>query len=99
VTGGGSALIRYMDVVVGKRSYRYLLYFEFCAWIGRVPGALGLFLSGVSGPVCSAHAAAEEHSAKGSSSAILGESISARRWSEQRMHSRRETMKWTVSSL
>jgi galactoside O-acetyltransferase len=50
VTGGGSALSRYMDVVVGKRSYRYLLYFEFCAWIGRVPGALGLFLRKVFWP-------------------------------------------------
>ena len=50
VTGGGSALSRYMDVVVGKRSYRYLLFFEFCAWIGRVPGALGLFLRKVFWP-------------------------------------------------
>jgi len=39
-----------MDVVVGKRSFRYLLFFEFCAWIGRVPGALGLFLRKVFWP-------------------------------------------------
>jgi acetyltransferase-like isoleucine patch superfamily enzyme len=44
VTGGGSALSRYQDVIVGQRGLGALLYFEFCVWLSRTPGALGLLL-------------------------------------------------------
>jgi acetyltransferase-like isoleucine patch superfamily enzyme len=44
VTGEGSAIGRYQDVVVGRRSWRTLIYFEFCIWLSGVPGALGLLL-------------------------------------------------------
>lgn len=44
VTGGGSALRRYQDVIVGTRSLGRTLYFELCLWLGSVPGALGLVL-------------------------------------------------------
>lgn len=44
VTGEGSALGRYQDVVVGRRSLRGLLFFEFCSWMSGIPGALGLLL-------------------------------------------------------
>lgn len=44
VTGKGSALGKYQDVMVGNRSFLFLLYFEWCAWLGVVPGALGMLL-------------------------------------------------------
>ena len=44
VTSSGSALQRYQDVIVGQRSMTRTLYFEFCSWLGIVPGALGLIL-------------------------------------------------------
>ena len=44
VTGGGSALSRYQEVVVGRKGLPALLYFEFCAWLTFIPGALGLWL-------------------------------------------------------
>jgi galactoside O-acetyltransferase len=44
VTGGGSAFRSYQDVIVGSRSLGRTLYFEFCAWLAPVPGALGLLL-------------------------------------------------------
>ena len=44
VTSSGSALQRYQDVIVGQRSLLRTLYFEFCTWLGVVPGALGLML-------------------------------------------------------
>ncbi len=44
VTGGGSALSRYQDVIVGKRGWTALIYLELCLWLGIIPGALGLFL-------------------------------------------------------
>ena len=50
VTGSGSALARYREVVVGAPSLGALLYFEFCAWLGPVPGALGLALRGLFWP-------------------------------------------------
>jgi len=50
VTGGGSALRRYQDVIVGQRSLARLLYFEFCTWLGLVPGALGLLLRKLAWP-------------------------------------------------
>jgi len=44
VAGQGSALHRYMDVILGRRSWGLLLYYEFCVLLGAFPGALGLFL-------------------------------------------------------
>ncbi len=44
VTGGGSALARYQDVIIGRRSLWALIYMEICLWLGVIPGALGLFL-------------------------------------------------------
>jgi acetyltransferase-like isoleucine patch superfamily enzyme len=44
VTGKGSALAKYQDVIVGNRSIPYLLYYEWCSWVGALPGALGMFL-------------------------------------------------------
>jgi galactoside O-acetyltransferase len=44
VTGGGSVLSRYQEVVVGSKSFLKLLYFEFCIWLAKIPGSLGLFL-------------------------------------------------------
>lgn len=44
ITGKGSALTKYQDVIVGNRSFLFLLYFELCAWFGVVPGALGMLL-------------------------------------------------------
>ena len=44
VTQGGSSLSRYQDVIVGKRSIATTLYFELCAWLAPIPGAIGLFL-------------------------------------------------------
>ncbi len=44
VTGGGSALRRYQDVMVGGRSLGRTLYYEWCSWLSPIPGALGLVL-------------------------------------------------------
>jgi galactoside O-acetyltransferase len=44
VTGRGSALGKYQDVMVGSRSLPFLLYFELCSWLGVVPGAVGMLL-------------------------------------------------------
>lgn len=44
VTTGGSAFMRYLDVIVGERSFFFFLYFEFCLWLAPLPGALGLTL-------------------------------------------------------
>ena len=44
ITKGGSALKRYQNVIVGKSTWRSLLYFEFCTWLSGTPGALGIFL-------------------------------------------------------
>ncbi len=44
VTGTGSALTKYQDVIVGNRSFLSLLYFEFCSWLGILPGAIGMLL-------------------------------------------------------
>lgn len=44
VTGKGSALGKYQDVIVGNRSLLFLLYYEWCVWLGVVPGALGMLL-------------------------------------------------------
>lgn len=44
VTGGESALRRYQDVMVGSHAWGRTLYYEFCQWLGPLPGALGLLL-------------------------------------------------------
>jgi acetyltransferase-like isoleucine patch superfamily enzyme len=44
VTGGGSALQRYQQTIVGQRSGSRLAYFEWCQLLGLVPGAAGLLL-------------------------------------------------------
>jgi acetyltransferase-like isoleucine patch superfamily enzyme len=44
ITGKGSALTKYQDVIVGNRSLLFLLYYECCVWLGIVPGALGMLL-------------------------------------------------------
>lgn len=44
VTGKGSPLKKYQDVIVGNRSFLFLLYYEWCAWLSIVPGALGILL-------------------------------------------------------
>jgi galactoside O-acetyltransferase len=40
----GSVLSRYQDVVIGRRSLLGTIYYEWCAWLAPVPGAMGLFL-------------------------------------------------------
>jgi galactoside O-acetyltransferase len=44
ITGKGSALAKYQEVIVGSRSLFFLLYYEWCVWLGVVPGALGMLL-------------------------------------------------------
>lgn len=44
VTGRGSALARYREVIVGRPGLLSLIYFELCAWLALVPGAAGLML-------------------------------------------------------
>jgi len=44
VTGGGSAIDRYRRVIVGRPGWGALVWFEICAWMAVVPGALGLWL-------------------------------------------------------
>jgi len=44
ITGKGSALNKYQDVIIGNRSLLFLLYYECCVWFGIVPGALGMLL-------------------------------------------------------
>ena len=47
VTGKRSTLRKYQELIVGDRRLRVLLYFEFCAWLAPIPGALGLALRGL----------------------------------------------------
>jgi len=44
VTGHGSPLSKYQDVVVGSRSMLFFLYFEWCMLLGIIPGAAGFVL-------------------------------------------------------
>jgi len=44
LTEKGSALAKYRHVILGSDSISYLLYFEFCSWLGKIPGALGIVL-------------------------------------------------------
>ncbi|MCW5200996.1 acyltransferase [Desulfobulbus sp. F4] len=44
VTGKGSPLAKYQDVIIGSRSLLTFLYYEWCLLLGVLPGALGMFL-------------------------------------------------------
>ncbi|CAK8724184.1 MAG: Acetyltransferase (isoleucine patch superfamily) [Candidatus Electronema aureum] len=44
VTGKGSPLAKYQDVMVGSRSLAALLYYEWCMMLGPLPGAAGMLL-------------------------------------------------------
>jgi acetyltransferase-like isoleucine patch superfamily enzyme len=44
VSGPGSALRRYQDVMIGSPSLLRMVYCELCAWLAPIPGALGLAL-------------------------------------------------------
>jgi acetyltransferase-like isoleucine patch superfamily enzyme len=44
VTGKGSPLSKYQDVVVGSRSFVTFLYYEWCMLLGIIPGAAGFVL-------------------------------------------------------
>lgn len=50
VTGKGSVLSRYQDVVVGSRSLFYTVYYEWCILLAQIPGALGILLRKVFWP-------------------------------------------------
>ena len=45
-----SPFSRYRDLMVGRRSLLGVLYFEWCAWLSPIPGALGLLLRKVFWP-------------------------------------------------
>jgi galactoside O-acetyltransferase len=44
ITGKGSPLSKYQDIMVGNRSLTTFLYYEWCQLLGPVPGALGMAL-------------------------------------------------------
>jgi acetyltransferase-like isoleucine patch superfamily enzyme len=44
ITGSGSSLGKYQKVIVGSSSLLKLIYYEWCLWLGIIPGALGMFL-------------------------------------------------------
>uniref|UniRef100_UPI0040566162 acyltransferase n=1 Tax=Candidatus Electronema sp. TaxID=2698783 RepID=UPI0040566162 len=44
VSGKGSPLAKYQDVMVGSRSWAALLYYEWCMLLGPLPGAIGMLL-------------------------------------------------------
>ncbi|MGX9727003.1 MAG: acyltransferase [Candidatus Electronema sp. VV] len=44
VSGKGSPLAKYQDVMVGSRSWATLLYYEWCMMLGPLPGAAGMLL-------------------------------------------------------
>ncbi len=41
---GGDPLRTYQEVIVGRPGWVALVYFEWCAWLSPVPGAVGLLL-------------------------------------------------------
>lgn len=47
ITGKASALKKYQQVIIGKEGLWSLLYFECCAWLTFIPGALGLVLRSI----------------------------------------------------
>jgi acetyltransferase-like isoleucine patch superfamily enzyme len=44
VTGKGSPLAKYQDVMVGSRSLLSFLHYEWCMMLGPLPGAVGMLL-------------------------------------------------------
>ncbi|XCN72497.1 MAG: acyltransferase [Candidatus Electrothrix aestuarii] len=44
ITGKGSSLSKYQDVMVGTRSLYAFLYYEWCQFLAPIPGALGMVL-------------------------------------------------------
>ncbi|WP_339137999.1 MAG: acyltransferase [Candidatus Electrothrix sp. GW3-4] len=44
ITGKGSPLSKYQDVIIGNRSLFSFLYYEWCQLLGPIPGALGMIL-------------------------------------------------------
>ncbi|MCI5120188.1 MAG: acyltransferase [Candidatus Electrothrix sp. AUS4] len=44
ITGKGSPLSKYQDVMVGTRSLSAFLYYEWCQFLAPIPGALGMVL-------------------------------------------------------
>jgi hypothetical protein len=50
VTGGGSALSRYQEVVVGSRRLSYLVRYELCQLLTPLAGAPGLLLRNLMWP-------------------------------------------------
>jgi len=44
VTGKGSPLTKYQDVMLGNRSLAAFVYYEWCLFFGPIPGALGMLL-------------------------------------------------------
>lgn len=44
ITGQGSAFSQYKEVIVGKPSLLFFLYYELCLLFSIIPGALGMFL-------------------------------------------------------
>ncbi|WLE98038.1 MAG: acyltransferase [Candidatus Electrothrix communis] len=44
ITGKGSPLSKYQDIMVGSRSFAAFLYYEWCQLLGPIPGALGMAL-------------------------------------------------------
>jgi acetyltransferase-like isoleucine patch superfamily enzyme len=44
VSGAGSPLAKYQDVLIGSRSLWALLYYEWCVLLGPLPGAIGMLL-------------------------------------------------------
>lgn len=44
ITGKGSPLSKYQDIMLGSRSWAAFLYYEWCQLLSPVPGALGMAL-------------------------------------------------------
>lgn len=44
ITGNGSPLSKYQDIMVGNRSWMHFLYYEWCQFLAPVPGVLGMAL-------------------------------------------------------
>ena len=44
MTEKGSALAKYQNIIIGNKSIGNLIYFEICAWLGKIPGAAGIAL-------------------------------------------------------
>jgi galactoside O-acetyltransferase len=44
ITEQGSALSKYQNVILGTDSIAFLVYFEVCTWLGKIPGAVGILV-------------------------------------------------------